>query len=314
LSKPDKVLPEFEKRSKIVKNFFLVVAFATCSVFSAPVFTVVPTLGPIVSSSANFDTWAANVIQGLINTSSPGSDVNQFVPLTDGANLLGREFIESASGGFASWQGLANPIGGFAGEFGTALYFALIIKDDQEQGTIRLSELNVNETYLGEAFSNSAIGGNYRSTLWGVDTSNTVLNSGETATTFVKELYYVGVGFTQPLDLSIVGSDQERLNGTMIGIQALNDRTTKVCYDLNESSSGCASVNVAALNSVPEQSTLALISLGLILMAFWRKAMFDRDSAIRTTSLPSEVFDLKPTSVESPDSVESRLWRVFRNF
>jgi hypothetical protein len=252
-----------------MKIFILAGIVALPSLFSAPLYTVVPTLGPNFATSANFSVWAGNVVQGLMTSSSPGEGVAQFVPMENGATLAGGEFIESASGGFTSWKGLSNPSGGFAAELGTALYFALIIKDQQGQETIRLSYLRVAETYLGQDFGTSLVGGSYRSTLWGVDINNHVLNSGEDGSTLVKELYYVGVGFVQPLDSSIVGTDQEKLDATRAGVQALDDRTTAVCYDLGSIEKGCGGVTIGAMAGVPEPSTFSLSSLGFLAAACW---------------------------------------------
>jgi hypothetical protein len=254
-----------------MKIFILAGILSLPSLFSAPLYTVVPTLGPDFATSANFSAWACNVLQGLVTSSSPGESVAQFVPMESGATLSGGEFIESGSGGFTSWKGLSNPSGGFAGELGTALYFALIIKDQQGQETIRLSDLRVAETYLGQDFGISLVGGTYRSTLWGVDINNNVLNNGQNGATLVKELYYVGVGFVQPLDLSIVGTEQERLDGTRAGVQALADRRTVVCYDLGLLDNGCGGVNVGLASDVAEPSTLYLSSLGLVVAACWRR-------------------------------------------
>jgi len=251
-----------------VRKLLLAGLLAASSVFSAPIFTIIPTLGPDSLTSDNFEEWAANVIDGLRNNTTPGTGVTQYIPLANATVLTGSEFLESASAGFTSWMGSVLPP---TSEFGTVLYFSVKITDAAGD-TMRLADLLGQETYLGNLFAPQQIVGNYRATAVGVTALGSVLDNGQAPTTLVKSLYYVGLGFTQPVNQSIPGSNQDKLDGTAAEIRALSDKTTQVCYELGVGGpSACGSVVIQDVAGIPEPGTWVLISAGLVGLGFLRR-------------------------------------------
>jgi hypothetical protein len=252
-----------------VRKLGLLAVLVGASAFAAPIITVTPVLGPDYWTSSNFDAWAANVITGMQTGLPQGSGVTAYTPLSNGAVLTGNEFIESDSGGFTSWMGMANPTGSFANEYGTAMYFSVSVIDSEGVASFSLNDLEVYETYLGQSFGWSLVGGTYRPTLVGITQDGSVLNNGEAGDALVKEIWYVGVGFVQPLDPSGTGTNQQKLDYTLAGVQSLQDKTTEVCYAVGKTSS-CASVEIGG-DQVPEPGTIVLMGAGLAGLALLRR-------------------------------------------
>lgn len=250
-----------------MRNFILAGLLAAGSVFSTPVITVIPTLGPDYLTSSNFDLWATNVVQGMINSTTPGSGVQTYVPLANGASLTGGEFIATP---FESWQGVAP--GPYSGELGTALYFSVMIVEPDLQLSFKMSDLAAQEIYLGQTQSPYPAGTftAFSTYLVGLKQGNAGYVDSGTGDPALQALYYVGLGFVQPLDPSGTGTDQDKINFTIAQIQALQDRTTQVCYTLGEAS-GCGYVNVEAPAGIPEPGTMALLGAGLAGLAFLRR-------------------------------------------
>lgn len=253
-----------------MRKFLLVGLVAAAGVFSAPFITVTPTLGPDVFTApgSTFDDWSANVIANMRNPGAPdGSGVSTYIPLANGATLTGSEFIVTP---FQSWEGVAP--GPYSNQLGTVLYFSVKIVAGVGE-TFTLSQLSAQETYLGQLqlpYNAGDFTGPFNaSRLVGVVSpggADTVPGD-NTTTTLLTELYYVGLGFGQPLDPSATGSDQNKINVTAAEVQALADRTTNVCYSLG-GTTGCASVNV---EGIPEPGTWALMGAGLAGLAFLRR-------------------------------------------
>ena len=251
-----------------MRNILLIGLLAAGSVLAVPILTVTPTLGPDFATSANFVPWATNVVNGMITNTTPGAGVLAYVPLANGANLNGNEFIATP---FTSWQGVTPPPAGFTSELGTALYFSLKVLDSG--GTFTLNQLAAQETYLGQVqvpYAAGDFGGAspFNSYLVGRKSSDGLLTNGtENGAIALTQLYYVGVGFVQGLDPAAGGSDQNKINVTVAGVQALADRTTQVCYSLGRDSN-CGNVNVAG---IPEPGTWAMLGAGLAGLVFLRR-------------------------------------------
>jgi hypothetical protein len=201
----------------------------------------------------------SNVIAGLRFNAQSGSGADAYAPLVNGASLVGREFIDSSSAGFDSWKGMSP--GDVLGEQGTALYFSAIILDPLTADSLNLSMLSGSELYLGMDLGDGPVGGNYRSSLVGVDSFGNVFENDEDPNTFVSALYYVGFGFSFPV--VGVGSPQQQLDSTLQAILSRSNLTTEVCYSVDvfpTSAKGCGSVLIE--NQTPEPGSMALISLG----------------------------------------------------
>lgn len=239
--------------------------------------TVIPTLGPDYgfgsqAQSPNFPGFAANVIQGLINSTTPGSGVDQYIGAV-GPVLNGSEFISTP---FESWKGsTTDPLA--TNQNGTAMYFAMkAIGAANDQ--FLLADLSVpTETYLGQEQLPHWVAGDFVDFTFrmvGRKASDGQLTAGgENAnTTFLTELYYVGVGFVQPV-LTGSGTNQQLIDATVAAVQALQDKTTTVCYQIGTSSQGCGSVRIAdePTNGVPEPGTILLMGAGLAGVAFLRR-------------------------------------------
>jgi len=244
--------------------------------------TVIPTLGPdfgLATSSPNFDAWATNVVNGMINSTTPGSGVQAYVPLSNGANVFANAFI--ATPGFSSWQG-STP-GLYPSEYGTALYFSVHVAA-VGGASFTLDQLGAQETYLGQTqpqyvpgdFGTGAGAPYFTSFNVGRLLGGGLTTGSEPANSSLVDLYYVGVGFVQGLDPLAGGSNQNKIDVTAAGVMALADRTTQVCYFIGgnntNAASNCGSVNItAAPTGVPEPGTLALLGLGLAGVAFLRR-------------------------------------------
>jgi len=125
-------------------------------VFSAPIITVTPALGPDSATSSNFASFAQNVINGMRFGLPQGSGVSAYLPLANGSTLSAANFLSSGPY-FNSWQGQTP--GAFSGETGTVLYFGLKIVDSNGSATFSLNDVSVTETYLGTLFGTSSIAG-----------------------------------------------------------------------------------------------------------------------------------------------------------
>lgn len=221
---------------------------------------VTPTIGPDFGfsgyTSPNFDSWASNVINGMILGTSPGTGVTQYIPMASGVTLSGAEFIATP---FPSWKGIAP--GPYDTEHGTALYFSFKAVAESSE-TFKVTDLAAYEVYLGQPLFPWSAGdfSEFSSFLVGRRQSDgSLTNSGDDGGILLTELYYVGLGFAQPI-IGGAGTDQDQIDATADAIRSLPDSTTKVCYTIG-STSACGTVIIGE-SAVPEPSTIILFSAG----------------------------------------------------
>ena len=261
-----------------MKNLLLIGVLAAGSALAAPVYTVIPTLGPDFVGSPNFAAWATNVVQVMMGNANTGSGVTAYAPLANGTTLNGNEFISTP--GFASWQGVTP--GPYSTENGTALYFSLRVTD---VAGFTIGQLGAQEIYLGQTQLPYVPGDFGGATPFNAYRVGTLLVGGGTTngstpgSSLLSALYYVGLGFVQGLDPAATGSNQNKINVTVAGVQALANRTTQVCYSLAPALTGpgvaaglpsnCGYVNVQG--AIPEPGTWALMGAGLAGLAFLRR-------------------------------------------
>lgn len=281
-----------------MRKTLLLLATASASVaFSAPIITVVTSIGPSGGNPVSDNQYALNALNGLQNgTNNIGSGAATYTRA--GATVPVTSLINT-SGGVNSWLGQSP--GAFAGEFGNALYFGVTVVDTSAKFSLaQLVYLDNFYTYDPINFSNTPVLFNTPSdvyngtTVFGINygadnapggtgiNADSLVTSGA-ATTLVNALYYRGVNG------SFIPSPGETLAQTIARLNTLNGGKNIVltggyCIEATPSSgsvptSPCANAGTnfagfttATLAGVPtpEPTTLSMIGLGLVALAFVR--------------------------------------------
>ncbi len=235
-----------------------------------------------VSGSPSFPAWQLNAIQGISNgftaVGNPATDPTAFSPVTTASV---RDVIPT--GDFNSWDGQANPTGAFANELGNLLYAPVIISGTD--GT-KFSLSQVVFTGVSSDLPNNPAGSllgnvtdlnnyNYSPGRVGVifnpDGSTTYITSGA-PTQSVDELIYRGVGsFDSVLTVAGTGeTGQQLLDQQAAQFASYNPLSFSATYSIYDSSTDrdpgslLYSHSDVLLLSVPEPSSLALLSLGVV--------------------------------------------------
>ena len=264
-------------------------AFFTLSgaLLAVPVINIYPSVGPNPFASPNISAYYTNAISALgSNSSSAGiaGTPGYYERLSGNLNPYSILFSDLGTPPFNSWNGVANPGGAFAGEFGNFLYFGLRIEDTS--GTFSLSQLAIpNDNLFGDQLPCSApCFSDYRTDLLGINygadnapggagaNADTVITSGA-STQQVNLLLYRGnaLGF----NAGAYGTGQAALDAAAAaviasapGLGALANSFT--IYQLGTQPPVQSTVNFTL--DVPEPSTFSFLALGLAgLMAVRRR-------------------------------------------
>jgi hypothetical protein len=247
-------------------------------------------IGPSgIDGSPSFAAWAPNAVQGIMNGFKPvgnfATDPTAFQPITS-FNI--KDVIPTSD--FNSWRGSASPTGAFANEYGNLLYNPVDIVD--RTGQFSLSQVvftgasSDNPTHpaaslLGSIVDLATLSYNAGRVglIHNANGTITVINSGD-ANQLVDEIVYRGVG-SYDTDLTVTGSGktpQQLIDAEL----AVYNRALPLSFSANYTiyndsvSRDAASIigsSTATINAVPEPSSLAMASIGMIALvaASWRR-------------------------------------------
>ncbi|MFN9084011.1 MAG: PEP-CTERM sorting domain-containing protein, partial [Acidobacteriota bacterium] len=280
-----------EERNQIVRKIFLLLAASVGTAFSIPSISIVQAIGPSWASP-NVNAWKTNALQALLTSATtfptpPVGNPTQYSAVTGPINPA--HMINTQSGAFNSWLGVASPAAPYAGEFGNALYYGIrILNPNNTSGKISISRLAIEDTIDGISFTSfynasdlydgiSFLGVNYGAdqTFNGGDPlgDDVYVNGNQVGSTEVDALFFTGLNWSFiPGDIpafSTYGStNAQRLANFIAAVNASgigqNPVVAKV-HVLTESGNLASSITSASSTTTftPEPSTYALMGLGL---------------------------------------------------
>lgn len=246
----------------------------TSTGWSAYTITVTPAFGPSVTSP-NWTSYVTNAMSQL-QAGTPGGP--RVTPATyevvPNSPIAASELLITP---FNSWRGVAGPAAPFNGEFGNAIYFGLHVVAGSPAEAFNLNELyfqmdsnDPQDTFDGPI---SVVGGNYRSTLIGINYGgngmlgggdDTIYNGANPApgSTNVHEIYYLGVAGAYDLSGQPGATNQDKIN-SFLADSCLCETTLSVAYAIQKNGQpvGQGDGSVVIL---PEPSSLALALLPML--------------------------------------------------
>ena len=163
---------------------------------------------------------------------------------------------------FPVWRAEENPAAPFESELGNRMHFGLHVLGNGEQFSLSELHYDMNSSDPGNTFDfDGAFDGSdvYSATRWGIiynpNGPPTVLNAGQSASTLVDELIYVGIGNGLEALSAIALSDSVAF---ILGNGPFHVSTR---YWLERD--GVEIATGEGVATVPEPSVLALVALGL---------------------------------------------------
>jgi len=203
-----------EERNQIVRKIFLLLAASVGTAFSIPSISIVQAIGPSWASP-NVNAWKTNALQALLTSATtfptpPVGNPTQYSAVTGPINPA--HMINTQSGAFNSWLGVASPAAPYAGEFGNALYYGIrILNPNNTSGKISISRLAIEDTIDGISFTSfynasdlydgiSFLGVNYGAdqTFNGGDPlgDDVYVNGNQVGSTEVDALFFTGLNWS----------------------------------------------------------------------------------------------------------------------
>jgi len=192
---------ELVKRILVLSLLVVFMGMAGAAAYAdAPTITVIPSVAPNqTSGSPSWATYESNALyaleNGLSSYGTPGTAGYYQAVANSGQVTLAQTLVTS----FPSWDGIADPTGNYAGEYGSRLLFGAVVNGNGN--TIELSNLSFNWTWDGQGgwySGDYGEGYTYNAHTIGIidnsDGSITVLNNGQSGTTPVNEIIATGTG------------------------------------------------------------------------------------------------------------------------
>src|SRR5579884_736647 len=239
-----------------------------------------PSVGPNNSLSLSWSQYASDALTSIEtgggNTGNPASDPTAYATVSA---LNPGDLILSS---FPSWEGIADPSGAFAGEYGDQLLFGLQILGNGNY--FRLSNLY---NTMASSDAGDSLGGNsggfssYGPYLLGIDcgsdgicgtADDTIYQNGESASLPVNELFYVGVGAAFDATNEPGATNQDKLDSLTSFVLMNAPFSVSNTYTLYSDDAttvlgaSSSTLTVLAPSSVPEPVSSALLGTGLAAM------------------------------------------------
>jgi len=267
-------------RSFFVKTVQLVAGVAVAALCaSADSFSqVFVSLGPVPGVSSSYAGYTINAQSGVVSSSNVGNINTSPTGFTQQTSITNADLTFDTA--FNNWRGSASPTGAFANEYGTVLFFSVVLTGLTNQNDLSLSNItyteNDNDTLIPDyfGFSGSFASSNYAADAVGVLANGTDVANGTAGTTMVNKIILTGVGVGFDATGQYAGTPAQQLAAAIADENTLGNYAITTCFaDSADGLSTCGSVNVA---SIPEPGCFAIAGMGFasLLIAAGRRKFF----------------------------------------
>jgi hypothetical protein len=251
----------FTKTVQLVAGLALAALCASADTFSQ----VYVSLGPVPGVSGTYANYTINAQSGAVSGSNAGNINTSPAGFTQQTSITNAQFTFDTD--FHNWMGSASPTGAFANEYGTVLFFSVVLTgvgNDLNLNNISYTESDTDSLipdYFG--YSGSFAGSAYGADAVGILANGTTESSGTAGTTMVHQIILTGVGVGFDATGQYSGTPDQQLAAAIADENTLGNYAITTCFaDSADGLSTCGSVNVSA-SAVPEPGCLALAGLGL---------------------------------------------------